>query len=89
MVTDVRPLQPSKAHQPMLVTLSGMVIDVRPPQPEKAYAPIVVTLLGMVVFRQPTIRVLDDVSIIALQPLRESYTLFPSSTLIAVRLVQP
>ena len=36
MVTDVKPLQPSKAYHPMLVTLSGMVMDVKPAQSSKA-----------------------------------------------------
>ena len=33
MVTDVKPLQSSKAEYPMLVTLSGMVMDVKLLQP--------------------------------------------------------
>ena len=48
-----------------------------------------VTLLGIIVFMQPSIKVLVAVSIIALHPLRESYMLFPDSTIIEVRLVQP
>ena len=46
------------------------------------------TPLGMTVFLQPAIRVLDSVSIMALQLLRESYFVLPVSTLIEVRLVQ-
>ena len=42
---------------------------------------MLVTLEGMVVFIQPLINVLDDVSIIALQLSRESYTAFPESTI--------
>ena len=72
----------------MLVTLLGMVIVVRPLQTLKAPLPILVTLLGMVVFLQPAISVLDVVSIIALQLSRESYFVFPDSTLIEVRLLQ-
>ena len=34
IVTDVKPLQPSKAELPMLVTLLGMVTDVKPLQLE-------------------------------------------------------
>ena len=45
MVTDVRPLQPSKALKPMDVTELGMVTDVRPLQPEKACPGMFVTLL--------------------------------------------
>jgi hypothetical protein len=49
---------------------------------------MLLTLLGIVVFLHPTINVLDDVSIIALQLLRESYLAFPSSTTIVVRPMQ-
>ena len=35
MVTDVKPLQYSKAQFPILVTEFGMVTDVKPVQPEK------------------------------------------------------
>ena len=44
-----------------------------------------VTLLGIVVFLHPAINVLDDDSIMALQLLRESYLVFPSSTTMDVR----
>ena len=33
-MTEVRPLHPSKANSPILVTEFGMVIDVKPEQPE-------------------------------------------------------
>ena len=72
----------------MLVTLLPMVIEVRPLQPEKADCPMLVTLLGIFVFGQPAISVLDAVSIIALQLSRESYFVFPASTLIEVRPLQ-
>ena len=52
-VTDVKPVQPSKAYIPMLVTLSGMVIDVKPLQPEKADCPMLITLSGMVMDVKP------------------------------------
>ena len=78
-----------KASTPMLVTLSGMVMEVRPLQPEKAWSPMLVTLFGMIVFLQPAIKVFVAVSIIALQSLRESYIVFPVSTLIEVRPLQP
>jgi hypothetical protein len=42
-VIEVRPLQPEKAHIPMLVTLLGMVIEVRLLQPENAELPMLVT----------------------------------------------
>ena len=50
---------------------------------------MLVTLLGMVVFMQPEINVFEDVSIIALQLLRESYIVFPLSTFTDVKLEQP
>ena len=71
----------------MLVTLLGMVTEVRLVQSSKALLPMLVTLLGIMVFLQPTISVFDAVSIIALQLLRESYTVFPDSTTMEVRLV--
>ena len=49
---------------------------------------MLVTLLGMTLFLHPTIRVLLEVSIMALQLLRESYFVFPSSILMEVRPVQ-
>ena len=47
-----------------------------------------VTLLGIIVFLHPAIKVFDDVSMIALQLLRESYFSLPLSTLIEVRPLQ-
>ena len=44
---------------------------------------------GMIVFLQPEMSVLLDVSIIALQLLRESYIELRLSTLIFLRLIQP
>ena len=73
-VMEVRPVQPEKADSPMLVSPSGRVMEVRPVQTEKALSPIFVTLLGTVVVLHPDIKVLVDVSIIALQLSRESYT---------------
>ena len=87
MVTEVRPLQYRKAELPMLVTELGIVTEVKR-QYAKACAPILVTELGIIVFIHPAISVFDDVSIIPLQLLRESYFAFPSSTFIEVRLVQ-
>ena len=40
--------QPPNAHQPMLVTLSGMVMLVKPVQPSNAQEPMLVTLFPMV-----------------------------------------
>ncbi len=85
MVMDVSPLQLAKAWLLMLVTLFGMVMEVSPLQPEKAEMPMLATPLGMVVFLQPATKVFVAVSIIALQSLRESYTVFVDSTIIDVR----
>ena len=77
---DCRKLQSENASLPMLSTLGGMVIDVSPLQPRKAPPPITVTSVGITVLLHPAISVLDAVSIIALHPSRESYTVFPSLT---------
>ena len=71
MVTDVKPVQLANALVLMLITFSGIVMEVRFVQPINA-SPMLVTLSGMIVFEQPAISVLDAVSIIALQSLRES-----------------
>ena len=79
-VTEVNPEQPEKAELEILVTFSPIVTEVSPEQSAKARSPIEVTELGMVVFLQPTIKLFVDVSIIALQLLRESYVLLFLST---------
>ena len=89
IVTEVKPLQLSKASLPIEVTLLGMGTEVRPLHPEKAASPIEVTLLGMVVFFAPLINVFVAVSIMALQLPRESYFVLPASTLNEVRPLQP
>ena len=48
-----------------------------------------ITLLGMVVLIHPAIKVFDEVSMMALQSLRESYCGLSLSTLIDVRPLQP
>ena len=48
-----------------------------------------VTLLGIMVFLHPATNILDDFSMIALQLLRESYIIFPSSTTISVSSQHP
>ncbi len=70
----------------MEVTELGITILVMPLQKLNAAKPMAVTVLGMIVFMQPRTRVLDAVSIMALQLLRESYTVLPLSTVILVRL---
>ena len=46
---------------------------------------MLVTLSGMIVFWHPAINVLDDVSIMALHPSRESYTGLFADTVMDVR----
>ena len=89
MVMEVRPEQPSNAHTPMLVTLLGMVMEVRPEQWKNALSPMLVTLLGILVLLQPDISSFVEVSMTALQLLRESYFLLLDSTLMEVRPEQP
>jgi hypothetical protein len=48
-----------------------------------------VTVDGITVLLQPAISVFEDVSMIALQLSRESYVVFPSSTIIEVRALHP
>ena len=43
---EVKPVQPSKAYSPILVTLSGILMEVSPVQPLKAYSSISVMLSG-------------------------------------------
>ena len=50
---------------------------------------MLVILSGITVFLQPVINVFVDVSIIALQLSRESYTIFPDSTIIDSKSIQP
>ncbi len=71
--------QPQNASWPMLVTLLGMEMEVRLEHPQKANPPMLVTVFGMVEFLQPAIRVLEDVSIMALQLFLESYLGFDGS----------
>lgn len=88
-VMELRPVQPEKAEPPMLVTLSGSVMEAKPVQPLKAPSPMLVTPTGMTVDLHPTINVLVDVSMSALQLLRESNTGLLPSTTIEVRPLQP
>ena len=86
---DVRPLQPWNALPSMEITELGIVMDVKPLQLLNAAIAMVVTVLGITVFLQPAISVLVAVSMMALQSLRLSYTVFPVSTCIDVRPLQP
>ena len=87
IVSEVKP-QPQNAANPMEVTELGIVIEVRSQHPTNATLWMEVTELGISVFRHPAIRVLEAVSIMALQLLRLSYTVFPLSTVIEVKLSQ-
>ena len=66
-----------------------MVIEVRPVHSANASSPMLVTLFGMKEFLQPSFIVLVAVSMIALQLSRESYTEFPLSTMMVLKLEQP
>jgi len=85
----VRPMQPSKEPLPIFVTDLGMTMLVRLTKFTKALLPISVTESGIIVLAQPAINLFVSVSMMALQLLRESYVLFPSDTIILVRLEQP
>ena len=52
-MTEVRPVQPSKALPPIVETELGMVTEVRPVQPSKALYPILMTELGIVTEVRP------------------------------------
>ena len=73
----------------MVVTLLGIIIESRLLQLLNARLPIFVTLLGTIVLLQPAIKVLEAVSIIALQLSRLSYIVFKGSTTIDFRLMHP
>ena len=73
----------------MLIMLSEIVMEVRSVCSQKAQSPMCVTLLGITVAAQPVINVLDAVSMIALQLLRESNIGLPFSTMMEVKLIQP
>ena len=73
---------------PIEVTLSGSLIELSEVQPLKAESPIEVTPSGIIVVAQPAIKVLVEVSIIALQSSLESYTVFPSFTMIDLKDLQ-
>ena len=67
MITDAKLVQSIKALSSIEVTLFGITTEVRVLQLRKAPFPIEVTLLGMIVFLQPSISVLDDLSMMTLQ----------------------
>ena len=85
IVSEVKPVHSRKASSPIVVTELGIDTEVKPLQQLKAYPPISVTELGIVVFLQPLINLFVEDSIIALQLLRESYTLFPLVTTILAK----
>ena len=89
ILMEVRLEQPLKALFPMLVTLEGILMEVRLERPLKAYSPMAVTPEGMTVFLQAAISLPVPDSIIALQLLRESYVVFPLTTVIEVNEEQP
>ena len=88
IITDVKS-EPAKAHEPIDVTEFGISKVSKPFNCTKALAPMAITEFGMLMFLHPHLNVLEDVSITALQLLRESYTLFLLSTMIVFKLLQP
>ena len=72
-VRSLRYEVPRNAESQISFTELGKESDVRPFRPLKAFLPMVVTLLGIMVLLLPNNNVLVEVSIKALQPLRESY----------------
>ena len=88
MVSDVRPVQKLNACSSMQTTELGMTIEVKVVQFENALAPMEVTVLGITVFLQPVVSSLVLVLMMALQLFRESYTVFPASTMIRSSPVQ-
>ena len=87
-VIVVKPIQSSNAYSPIQVTLLGKVIEVSPLRPQKASLSIPVIPFGITVAVPPNTILLFAVSIIALQPLRESKTVLFSSTLMVAKLLQ-
>ena len=73
----------------MPVTEFGSVMEVRPLRPENADSSTFFTELGIVVLLHPAMSALSDFLMIALQLLRESYTVFPLSTIMEVSPLQP
>ena len=68
----VNPLQPQNALFSIVITELGMTMLVKLGQLQNADSPMVRTVLGMMVLWQPEINLLELVSIMALQPFRES-----------------
>ena len=72
MFIFVNPVQRPKAQSPIVVMELGIKILASPAQARNAPNPMDVTELGMIVLLQPTINVLLNVSMMALQLSRES-----------------
>ena len=83
---DVLPINEAWA---ILLTEFGIDIEVRSLKSHIELYPIDATEFGIIVVLHPAINSFVAVSIIALQLLRESYTVFPLSTIIDIRLLQP
>ena len=89
ILTFARLVHCQNAFLPMLVIFSGNSMLASDFCMAKAASPIFVTDVGITVVLHPAISVLVDVWIMALQLSRESNALFPDSTLIDVRALQP
>ena len=86
---DFKELQPENELGPIYVTLLGITIELRLEQSTKAFKPILSTLWGIFVVLHPAIKRLLAFIITALQLSRESNLVFPSSTIIEVKELQP
>ena len=86
--TLVSPLQPANAHLPMVITEFGIMMLASSVIKANAHSPMVVTEFGITVVLQPSSSVLLDVSMMALQLLRESYIGLPLATVILVSPLQ-
>jgi hypothetical protein len=82
-------VQFEKAFHPISVTELGIVILSSEVQPSKALSSIFFTESGIIVVLQPATIVFVAVSMMALQPSRESYTELPFATTILSSEVQP
>ena len=89
MLMLVSALHLANAHSLISVTVSGMLMLVSASHSSNALSPISVTDSGITVLVQPCIRRFAFVSMMALQLPRESYTLFPSATIILVSALHP
>jgi hypothetical protein len=82
-------VQPEKAELPISTSPFGNPIDVSSVHPSKAHELMVTISSGIFVLLHPFINSFFAVSMIALQLLRESKTVFALSTVIETNALQP